>query len=274
MSAPSSNEDPNKSEAPIINQPVKLEDQDATPFEETPLKTEENNHPQINEAPDIQLNSMQSNSHISTLYVANIDWTLTKAQIRRSLFHLFSRHGKVLKVIYLRHTGLAGRAFVIFESSDVAAAAMNAEQGFLFFERPLQISLAKEPSDVTRKRAKDFSKVDRTGKRQLRQQEFASRQAVKIEDVHVAVPQPNLSLSPTHILFANNLPPLGNPEFMLSMLARQYPGFQEVRLPRANMAFLQFETPAHAAVAMGALNGYKLTETDVLTLTYSGGMTQ
>lgn len=37
-----------------------------------------------------------------TLYIANIDWSIKKKLLRKSLYYLFSRHGKVLDVIALR----------------------------------------------------------------------------------------------------------------------------------------------------------------------------
>jgi U2 small nuclear ribonucleoprotein B'' len=72
---------------------------------------------------------------------------------------------------------------------------------------------------------------------------------------------------PTHILFAENLPSECN-EMMLAMLFRQYAGFKEVRIPRAGLAFIEFDTEPHATLALERLNGFKLTTTDSLKLTY------
>lgn len=53
-----------------------------------------------------------------------------------------------------------------------------------------------------------------------------------------------------------------------SWLDIQYAGFKEVRIPRAGLAFIEFDTEPHATLALERLNGFKLTTTDALKLTY------
>ena len=55
---------------------------------------------------------------------------------------------------------------------------------------------------------------------------------------------------------------------MSAILIRQYPGYKEVRIPRAGLAFVEFEDEPHATVALKALNGFKLTANDKLNLKY------
>jgi U2 small nuclear ribonucleoprotein B'' len=234
------------------------------------------------EEPEAALPPVELNPPQATLYVTNVDWTLTKAQIRRSLFTLFSRHGKVLNVIYLRHTGMAGRAFVIFDSVDLATKALEEEQDFVFFDRPLRINYAKETSDITLKREKEYTPVDQSEKRQKRKELRQKRHQGGSQEQHMSglgphdIPagapsaaNPAPRQPPSHILLAINLPSLENPEFMLSMLARQYPGFKEVKLPGPGMALLIFDSPTNATAALVALQGYKITESDALSLTFS-----
>ncbi|KAL7549097.1 hypothetical protein ACHAWF_012370 [Thalassiosira exigua] len=92
-----------------------------------------------------------------TLYLSNIDWSIKKPLLKRSLLALFSRHGKVLEVICLRGDAgggrpLRGQAWVIFEALSAATAAIQAERGFVFFGRPLMVNYAKEVSDRIAKR--------------------------------------------------------------------------------------------------------------------------
>lgn len=72
---------------------------------------------------------------------------------------------------------------------------------------------------------------------------------------------------PSKILFAQDLPPECN-EMMLAMLFRQHVGYKEVRIPRSGLAFIEFEDEPHATLALKALNGFKLTTTETLKLTY------
>lgn len=251
----------------------------------------------------------------ATLFVSNIDWSLKKQQVKRSLTTLFSRHGRVLDVILLRGYGLAGQAFVLLDSVETATRALHAEQGFLFFERPLQINYTVEKSDRIAKRDGTYKPIDRSEKRMKRQQQYElsqrMKQLEKDEEESVGeegvpttttptsphplltsssiessaqqqqqqqlllssaggIPQ-QLSLHPpqsSNILFADKLP-LNCNELMLSMLFRQHPGYQEVRIPRPGMAFIEYQLPTQAESAMKALQGYKLTETDTLVLQFS-----
>ena len=233
----------------------------------------------------------------NTLYISNIDWKIKKPLLRRSLFSLMTRHGKVVEIIALRKDGLRGQAFVIFEDVQAATAALQFEQGFTFFGKDLKLAYAKEKSDRISKR--DGSYVPRA-KRVKREEEptaaatttTTTTQGATEVDMDVSAegtsttavdsttttttapplpPAPTTTATqqqqPTHILFAENLPSECN-EMMLAMLFRQYAGFKEVRIPRAGLAFIEFDTEPHATLALERLNGFKLTTTDSLKLTY------
>lgn len=113
-----------------------------------------------------------------SLYLSNIDWSIKKQLLKRSLLALFSRHGKVLEVICLRGDApgsggkrpLRGQAWVIYESLSAATAALQAERGFLFFGRPLMVNYAKEVSDRIAKRDGSYgakTKEKRAAKRKM-----------------------------------------------------------------------------------------------------------
>ncbi|MEQ2284547.1 U2 small nuclear ribonucleoprotein B'' [Ameca splendens] len=75
---------------------------------------------------------------------------------------------------------------------------------------------------------------------------------------------------PNHILFLNNLPEETN-EMMLSMLFNQFPGFKEVRLVpgKHDIAFVEFESDTQAGVAKDALQGFRITATCAMKITYA-----
>jgi len=212
----------------------------------------------------------------NTLYVSNIDWKIKKPLLRRALYSLMTRHGKVLEIVALRKEGLRGQAFVIFEDVQASTAALQAEQGFTFFGKDLKLAYAKEKSDRIAKR--DGTYVPRAKRRKREEKSVsevvqdATSKAAETETVNSEpAPTPGAPTTtqqqPTHILFAENLPSECN-EMMLGMLFRQYAGFKEVRIPRAGLAFIEFDTEPHATLALERLNGFKLTTTDFLTLTY------
>jgi len=231
--------------------------------DEQDVEDEANQQPEKT-AVKLKLNPIILNPPQASLYISNIDWSIKKPQLKRSLYSLFSRHGRVLDVILLRGCGLAGQAFVLFDSVQTATTALEAEQGFLMYDRPLQINYTKEKSDRVSKREGTYVPIDRKEKRLKRQQQFELTQRMKqlekdeeAEDDIVAansvavpvsddakvmlLPQPFVSTAAipqmqhlTHqsappssnILFAEKLP-LNCNELMLSILFRQHPGFQE-----------------------------------------------
>lgn len=226
----------------------------------------------------------------NTLYVANVDWKVKKPLLRRALYTLMTRHGKVLEIIALRKDGLRGQAFVVFEDVQAATAALQAEQGFTFFGKDLKLAYAKAKSDRIAKRDGTF--VPRAKRRKRDDESSAvaasaaaagdtsSGAATGMETADTgaaAAPTGDAPVAPatattpqqqpTHILFAESLPSECN-EMMLAMLFRQYAGFKEVRIPRAGLAFIEFDTEPHATLALERLNGFKLTTTDSLKLTY------
>jgi U2 small nuclear ribonucleoprotein B'' len=228
-----------------------------------------------------------------TLYVKNLDWKIKKALLRRALYSLFTRHGKVLEIITPRRDGLRGQAFVVMNTVQSATAALQAEQGFTFFGKDMVIEYARQKSDRIAKRDGDYvpksrrakSNVDAPSTPQDTVTMEASDEAVApipppptdMDTVNgdataAAAPTgtteaPMATSPPSHILLAQNLPAECN-EMMLGMLFRQYAGYKEIRMPRAGLAFVDFDSEAQATVAMTALNGFKLTPNDELNLSY------
>jgi U2 small nuclear ribonucleoprotein B'' len=215
----------------------------------------------------------------ATLYIKNIDWKVKKGLLRRALYSLFSRHGKVLDIIALRKDGLRGQAFVIMDSAAAATAALHAEQGFTFFGKDMVIEYAHAKSDRIAKRDGDYvPKAQRQKRKMLNassETEVGMNESENPTDdsqegAATTVPSgvdPSVGAAPTRILFAQDLPAECN-EMMLGMLFQQYPGYKEVRLPRPGLGFIEFEDAAQATVAMNALHGFKLSQQDTLNLSY------
>merc|ERR1712194_318260 len=81
--------------------------------------------------------------------------------------------------------------------------------------------------------------------------------------------KPMINSEPNKTLFVENLP-LEATDAMLSMLFRQYPGFQEIRLiPGRNVAFADYQNEYQAGMAMQGLQGFSMTPEVKLSLTYA-----
>lgn len=84
-----------------------------------------------------------------------------------------------------------------------------------------------------------------------------------------AAPAPQVSSEPNRTLFVENLPAEAT-ETMLSMLFRQYPGFQEVRVIQGrNVAFVDYQNEYQSGMAIQGLQGFAMTPEQKLKLTYA-----
>lgn len=242
-----------------------------------------------------------------TLYLSNIDWSIKKPLLKRSLLALFSRHGKVIEVIVLRGNAsggkpLRGQAWVVFESLSAASAAVEMERGFVFFGRPLMVNYAKEVSDRIAKRDGSYSakiKERRAAKRKTtddggeeggdsaKKTKFASdvvgggsggtststevneSSAQSTNDVEIAKKTGGFrpSNTPSSFLLAKHLPSECN-DMMLAMLFRQYSGYKEVKSFGGSFATIEFGNENEATSALKGLNGFKLTTSATLDLTF------
>jgi len=220
-----------------------------------------------------------------TLYISNLNWSIKKTLLRKSLYHLFSRHGTVVDVIALRAEGLRGQAWVIFEEVTCASSALREEQGYVFYGKPIQLQYAHQLSDVIARRdgvpkarRSDSNKKKgssqqpslvqpKTPNKEYDNDSDHSVSSSSDEDGPQQLNKKQKREPPSNILFASDLPSECN-DMMIAMLFRQYAGFKECRMPRPGIAFIEFEDEAQATLAMRNLDGFKLTEDDTLLLTY------
>ena len=72
-----------------------------------------------------------------TLYVSNLNEKIKKGALKKSLYTLFSSHGRIIAVSASRTSSLRGQAWVVFGDVPSAAAASRQLQGFPLYDRPL-----------------------------------------------------------------------------------------------------------------------------------------
>ena len=73
------------------------------------------------------------------------------AELKRSLYHVFSQFGNVLEVQAHKTYKLRGQAWVIFEDLAGATKAIKDMAGFNFYNRPMKLQFARSKSDVISK---------------------------------------------------------------------------------------------------------------------------
>merc|ERR1711920_582498 len=176
-------------------------------------------------------------------------------------------------------------------------------QGFPFYNKPMRINFARTKSDIVSKKDGTFvERPKKVVKREDLRKKTGSAPVVAAAPVapapepvkQVQAPSqksiqdrigwnPNQSANapkapqqttggvsePNKILFVENLPPEAT-ETMLSMLFRQYPGFQEIRLIAGrNVAFADYQNEYQAGMAMQGLQGFAMTPSVKLSLSYA-----
>ncbi|KAI5625941.1 U2 small nuclear ribonucleoprotein B, partial [Silurus asotus] len=238
-----------------------------------------------------------------TIYINNLNDRVKKEEVKRSLYALFSQFGQIIEIVAMKTMKMRGQAFVVFKELAAATNALRQLQGFPFYNKPMRIQYAKTDSDIVAKMRGTYGDKEKKKEKKKKAQEQAANAAKKpsvsshltsrtfnSQSVLQVMMFPSsvarctsqyMNSSgwmdewvpdnpPNYILFLTNLPEETN-EMMLSMLFNQFPGFKEVRLVpgKHDIAFVEFESESQAGVAKDALQGFRITATCAMKITYA-----
>jgi len=225
-----------------------------------------------------------------TIYINNLNEKIKKEELKKSMYAIFSQFGAIVDIVALKTLKLRGQAWVIFKEINSATNAMRSMQGFPFYDKPMRINYAKQDSDSIAKmkgtfterpkRTKEEKRKKKTKDASKKQQQFAAAPAAGggmnfggpggLPSMMNPMMGPMTEQPPNQILFLTNLPE-ETTEMMLQMLFNQFPGFKEVRLVpgRHDIAFVEFENELQSSTAKDALNGFKLTPTNAMKITFA-----
>jgi len=194
-----------------------------------------------------------------TLFVKNLNGKLKLHDLKANLYELFTRYGDIHEVVASLTPGKRGFAFVVFHEIGMATNALRALQNYKFFERELVIAYAKTKSDVVAREQGVWKP------REKKAEEGKQKEGAKESDL----PKEIGDAKPGCVLFAENLPP-DCTEVVITMLFRQYPGFEEVRLiAQRRVAFVQFKEQSQAEQAMNGLQKFMVAESFPLKLSFA-----
>ncbi|KAJ8794367.1 hypothetical protein J1605_003134 [Eschrichtius robustus] len=197
-----------------------------------------------------------------------VDVKAKERQIKQAVKMLYdldvAKFGHVVDIVALKTMKMRGQAFVIFKELGSSTNALRQLQGFPFYGKPMRIQYAKTDSDIISKMRGTFA--DKEKKKEKKKAKTVEQTATTMNKKPGQVPD----YPPNYILFLNNLPEETN-EMMLSMLFNQFPGFKEVRLVpgRHDIAFVEFENDGQAGAARDALQGFKITPSHAMKITYA-----
>ncbi|XP_070509871.1 U1 small nuclear ribonucleoprotein A [Chironomus tepperi] len=204
-----------------------------------------------------------------TIYVNNLNEKVKKDELKKSLYAIFSQFGQILDIVALKTLKMRGQAFIIFKEISSATNAIRTMQGFPFYDKPMRINYSKTDSDVIAKMKGTFKERQKKPKAPKAVEEKKAKKKT-IDPAQAAINSSNIEQPPNQILFLTNLPDETN-EMMLSMLFNQFPGFKEVRLVpgRHDIAFVEFATEIQSGAAREALNGFKITPTHSMKISFA-----
>jgi len=224
----------------------------------------------------------------NTIYINNLNEKVKKDDLKKSLYAIFSQFGQILDIVALKTLKMRGQAFVIFQDITAATTAAKSMQGFPFYDKPMRIAFSKTDSDLIAKRKGTYQERPKRQpgeskkSKKLKKDAVAAAQAEQTKQsqqgsiaLAAAAAQqtpsgPVMDAPPNQILFLTSLPEETN-EMMLSMLFNQFPGFKEVRLVpgRHDIAFVEFENEVQSAAARDALQGFKITPTAAMKISFA-----
>lgn len=204
----------------------------------------------------------------NTIYINNLNEKIKKDELKKSLYAIFSQFGQIIDIVALKTLKMRGQAFVIFKEIQSSTNALRSMQGFPFYDKPMRIQYSKTDSDVIAKMKGTFQERPKKVKPPTNRDEEAPRKKKKSKDPNRVAA--NAEQPPNQILFLTNLPEETS-EMMLSMLFNQFPGFKEVRLVpnRHDIAFVEFENELQSASAKDALQGFKITPTHAMKISFA-----
>jgi len=223
-----------------------------------------------------------------TIYINNLNEKIKKEELKKALHERCSQYGSILDIVALKTLKMRGQAFVVFKDISAAADAIRELNTSMFFGKPMKAHYAKSKSDAVAKLDNTYVEKERKPKPEKRKAEdhrnSEKKKSNKRQELYnssgmsglgqsggMGMPGPFTGANlPNNILFVQSLPEECTP-LMLSMLFQQFPGFREARLVpgKPGIAFVEFETDMMAGVAMNALNNFKITQQNLMQISYA-----
>merc|ERR1712086_505746 len=212
-----------------------------------------------------------------TLYACNLCDKVKKEELRALLYTLFVQYGDVIDIVHMRTAKMRGQAFIVFEETSSATAALRALQGFNFLGREVKLEFARSKSFATAKRDGTFKPMQKEAEKrkaaaaaavQLAKRANQTENGMEVEEEEEA--QVEGSEEPNSILFVQGLPREVN-AMMLEMLFKQFKGFLEARMVpgKPGIAFVEYNSEAQSGTAMHGLQGFKVTAANPIKIAYA-----
>lgn len=155
-----------------------------------------------------------------TLYLNNLTEKIKVDELKKALFHVFSRFGNIVEITAHKDLKRRGQAWIIFEEVAHASKALSEMNAFEFYKKSMQVSFAKVKSDVVSKKDGSFmfrpkrkieKKKGKKGKKDKKpkKEKKAKKENGNGDTNHVAPQQPTNEAAPPPMPHAQQPPPGG-----------------------------------------------------------------
>jgi len=210
----------------------------------------------------------------TTLYISNLNERVAVNELRKALFAVFSQCGKISDIFASKRYKLRGQAWIEYSDSHSAANAFSVLQGLPFYSKPMNIAFAlKFPSSKERSKSYSFKSA-----RKMKRTPSSSITTTKKNGIGVGVGKESKEedkrerdeTTKSAILSIKGLPEATTDQ-MLSLLFKQFPGFQNVKTDseKPGLASVEFRCAAEASTALMGLQGFRLNATHTMEINYS-----
>lgn len=221
---------------------------------------------------------MENYNNNRTLYISNLNERVPIKELRKALLAVFSHCGKVADIFASRRYKLRGQAWIIYGDSQSAATALQLLQGLPFYSKPMNIAVAlKFPStNIKKSENSSLKKLPRKVSEKFVHTSSIST-PLKESGKDDGIGQGNTGEDRVHkntlksaILSIKGLPEATTDQ-MLSLLFKQFPGFQSVQTDseKPGLASVEFRSAAEATTALSGLQGFRLNSTHTMEIEYA-----
>jgi len=221
---------------------------------------------------------MENYNNNRTLYISNLNERVPIKELRKALLAVFSHCGKVADIFASRRYKLRGQAWIIYGDSQSAATALQLLQGLPFYSKPMNIAVAlKFPStNIKKSENSSLKKLPRKVSEKFVHTSCIST-PLKESGKDDGIGQGNTGEDRVHkntlksaILSIKGLPEATTDQ-MLSLLFKQFPGFQSVQIDseKPGLASVEFRSAAEATTALSGLQGFRLNSTRTMEIEYA-----
>lgn len=113
----------------------------------------------------------------ATVYVQNLNEKIKIADIKNSLFQLFSNYGEVHEVHAKHNIKHKGQAYIVTADEETAETMIKTLRGYMFYGKPLRLNFSKKESDFIAKLRGTFDEAV------IRKREIAHQEDDRVREI-------------------------------------------------------------------------------------------